>query len=109
MERESRIKQEGLERHAEAFHAGLHEERKAREREDLRIEGRSLGAVGAKALGEPASAEAAGLVMEQRALRQGLSELQDRWASAEGRQRNAEGRTVNMLDAFMGGLAGSQD
>jgi hypothetical protein len=109
LERESRIRQEGLERQAEAFHAGLREERKAREREDLRIEGRSLGAVGAKAPGDPSSAEAAGLVMEQRALRQGLSELQDRLASAEVRQRNAEERTVSMLDAIMGGLAGSQD
>merc|ERR1719443_1962999 len=109
VERESRIRQEGLERQAEAFHAGLREERKASEREDLRIEGRSLGVVGAKAPGDPSSAEAAGLVMEQRALRQGLSELQDRLASAEVRQRNAEERTVSMLDAIMGGLAGSQD
>jgi len=109
VERESRIRQEGLERQAEAFHAGLRDERKAREREDLRIEGRSLGAVGVKASGDPSSAEAAGLVMEQRALRQGLSELQDRLASAEVRQRNAEERTVSMLDAIMGGLAGSQD
>ena len=44
--------------------------------------------------------------MEQRALRQGLSELQDRLANAEVRQRNAEERTVSMLDAIMGGLAG---
>jgi len=109
LERESRIRQEGFERQAEAFHAGLRDERKAREREDLRIEGRSLGAVGAKASGDPSSAEAAGLVMEQRALRQGLSELQDRLANAEVRQRNAEERTVSMLDAIMGGLAGSQD
>ena len=61
LERESRIRQEGFERQAEAFRAGLRDERKAREREDLRIEGRSLGAVGAKAPGDPSSAEAAGL------------------------------------------------
>merc|ERR1719324_830783 len=109
VERECRLRQEGLERQAEAFHAGLREERKAREREDLRIEGRSLGAVGAKAPGDPSSAEAAGLVMEQRALRQGLSELRDRVVAAEERQRTAEERTVSMLDAIMGGLAGSQD
>merc|ERR1719326_955909 len=109
IEREARIRQEGVERQTEAFHAGLREERKAREREDLRIEGRSLGAVGVKAPGDPSSAEAAGLVMEQRALRQGLAELQDRLSSAEARQRSAEERTVGMLDAIMGGLASNQD
>lgn len=105
-DREARLRQEGLERQTEAFQAALREERKAREREDLRIEGGSLGMVGAKGgAGDSTSAEAMGLAMEQRALRQSLADVQDRLSQAESRQRNAEERTVSMLDAIMSGLA----
>lgn len=107
IERETRMRQEGLERAAEAFHAALREERKVREKEDLRIEGRTLGAVGTKAT-DASSPESVGLVMEHRALRQSITELQDRLSSAETRQRSAEERTVSMLDAIMGGLTGGE-
>jgi len=106
VEREAKLRQEAQERAVEAFHAALREERRTREKEDLRIEGRSLGTVGAKAPTDASSSEAVGLVMEQRALRQSLTEMADRLGAAEVRQRNAEERTVSMLDAIMGGLTG---
>merc|ERR1719161_2842815 len=97
-EREARLRTEGQDRVSEAFHASIREERRAREREDLRLEGKknqveSLGGT-----------ETVGVVMEQRAIRQSIVELQDRLLQAENRQKNAEERTVGMLDAIMSGL-----
>merc|ERR1719230_2000140 len=100
LERESRMRQEALAQATEAMHAALREERKAREREDLRIESRSQGLAPIKK-GEDMNAEVMGYTLEQRSLRQGLAELQDRLAASETRQRNAEERTVSMLDAIM--------
>jgi len=110
LEREGRLRQEGLERSSEALHQALREERKVREKEDLRLEGRSLAPVGASkgpdgVIGAMDS-EKVGLVMEQRSLRQGLAEIQDRLTQTESRQKNAEERTVSMLDAIMSGLTG---
>ncbi len=53
-----------------------------------------------------ATAVAVGMIMERRALRQSIVELQDRLAQVEARQKDAEERTVGMLDAIMGGLGG---
>lgn len=49
--------------------------------------------------------EAAVSAME-RNMRAALTEMQDRLAQAEARQKGAEERTVSMLDAIMSGLAG---
>jgi len=104
VEREGRLRQEGTERASDAFHVALREERRVREKEDLRLEGRSLAPLGGK--GDTVDgAQSAGMVMEQRALRQGVADLADRLTGAEARQRNAEERTVSMLDAIMSGLA----
>jgi len=109
-DREARLRQEGLERTSDAFHGAVREERKVREKEDLRLEGRSLAGVGGPGGPtkgyDPSSAEGAGWVMEQRAIRQSVGDLQDRATQNEVRQRNAEERTVSMLDAIMSGLTG---
>jgi len=105
IERECRLRTEADERVTDACHAAIRDERRVREKEDLRLEGRSLAVVGSKGGDLPDSREAAGLVMEQRALRQGFAELQDRLVNAEMRQKTAEERTVGMLDAIMSGLS----
>jgi len=109
-EREGRLRQEGQERTADAFHAAIREERRVREKEDLRLEGRSLAPVGSKSdgLGGGSSSlgDSSAITMEQRSLRQGMADITDRLGQAEARQRNAEERTVSMLDAIMSGLTG---
>merc|ERR1719321_942659 len=45
-QKEGRLRQEAVERSSEAMHTALREERKARERDDLRLENRSLANVG---------------------------------------------------------------
>merc|ERR1719515_44628 len=60
--REAKLRQEGLERAAESFHAALREERRQREKEDLRIEGASLNT----------------MLVEQRTLRDTVTDLSDR-------------------------------
>lgn len=98
LDREVMARKIGEERLAEGLAAALREERRLREREVLRLEDRG-----------PAKGdlpEAASL--EVRGLRQALVTLQDRIGAAETRQKSAEERTVNMLDAIMGGLAGPQ-
>lgn len=113
--REGRLRQEAMDRTSEAFHAALREERRARERDDLRLENRSLAMVGSKApvmsvtMEEPAGAEATSLYAEQRALRRSLADLEDRLGQAETRQKSAEERTVGMLDAIMTGLNSASD
>jgi len=104
LDREARFRRESEERAAEAFQMALREERRMREKEDLRIEDRSSANLGAK----PGSGgeQAASLTLEQRGLRQALVDLQDRVAAAEARQKSAEERTVSMLDAIMSGLTG---
>merc|ERR1719191_1878485 len=46
-QKEGRLRQEAVERSSEAMHAAIREERKVRERDDLRLENRSLATVGA--------------------------------------------------------------
>lgn len=60
LEREARLREEGTERLTETFHAALREERRVREREDLRIESGSLGA----------------MINDQRVLHESVTELQ---------------------------------
>jgi len=106
-EREARLRQEGQERVADACHSSIREERRVREKEDLRLEGRSLAPVGAGAKGGDVDGSGSmGAAMESRAMRQGLVDLQDRLGQAEMRQKSAEERTVSMLDAIMSGLTG---
>merc|ERR1719191_379445 len=53
LQKEGRLRQEAVERSSEALHTAIREERKARERDDLRLENRSLanvGAIGGKGL-----------------------------------------------------------
>merc|ERR1719321_337205 len=47
MAREGRLRQEAIERSSEAFNVAIREERRARERDDLRLENRSMVPVGA--------------------------------------------------------------
>jgi len=110
LEREGRLRQEGQERQAEALGAALREERKAREREDLRLEGlRSLGST-SRSLGlqskEEGGRETACVAADVRQTRQAVGDLADRLTATEQRQRSAEERTVSMLDAIMSGLVG---
>jgi len=107
VEREGRLRKDGEDRLAEAFHTAIREERRLREKEDIRLEGRSLS-LSTKASGSLAlegSNQEAGVMLEQRAMRQGLLELQDRVSQNESRQKTGEERTVSMLDAIMSGLA----
>jgi len=106
-EREERLRNEHHERGAENFRSQLREERRIREKEVMRIEGRSLAAKGQDTLVDRSlggSGDIANLTVECRSLRQGFGDLQERLAQTEARQKSAEERTVSMLDAIMSGL-----
>merc|ERR1712032_897746 len=107
IERESRARKEAEARNVESFQATLREERRAREKELLRIEDKSLG--GGKP-GVPAIADHGHMdssLASARGWQQAVNSLQDRISAAELRQKSAEERTVSMLDAIMSGLTNS--
>jgi len=107
IEREERARQESQQRSADNFASTIREERRSREKENLRLEGRSItakpgmsndfGATG----GIP---EVQNCLMENRTMRNALGEFQERLSQTEMRQKSAEERTVSMLDAIMSGL-----
>lgn len=113
-QKEGRLRQEAVERSSEAMHAAIREERKVRERDDLRLENRSLATVGkditntSAAMYQVESNETT-LAAEQRAITRRISEVEDRLQQNEIRQKSAEERTVGMLDAIMTGLQSASD
>merc|ERR1712176_615070 len=101
--REGRLRLEGQEGMKDAFHSAIREERRVREKEILRLDGRQPAlTVGGKP-GE-SGADSLAVQMDVRALRQAVGDTQDRLVQVEQRQRSAEERTVSMLDALMTGL-----
>lgn len=118
MAREGRLRSEGLERSSEAFHQAIRDERKARERDDLRLENRSLVGVGtspgkagfeATYLATEAVVDSTAAQVEVRAITRRINEIEDRLDKGESRQKSAEERTVGMLDAIMTGLSTASD
>eukprot|EP00746_Dinoflagellata_sp_MGD_P007726 gnl/MRDRNA2_/MRDRNA2_115360_c0_seq1.p1 gnl/MRDRNA2_/MRDRNA2_115360_c0~~gnl/MRDRNA2_/MRDRNA2_115360_c0_seq1.p1 ORF type:complete len:1084 (-),score=338.06 gnl/MRDRNA2_/MRDRNA2_115360_c0_seq1:73-3324(-) len=113
IQREGRLRQEAVERSSEAMHQAIREERKARERDDLRLENRSLANVGGKAALDSSMVtmefNESTLAAEQRAITRRVSEIEDRIQQNEVRQKSAEERTVGMLDAIMTGLQSASD
>jgi len=115
--REGRLRAEGLERGSEAFHTALRDERKARERDDLRLENRSLVNLGTTSpkvfdsgyLAAEAVADSTAASMEVRTIARRITEIEDRIEKGESRQKSAEERTVGMLDAIMTGLSSASD
>merc|ERR1719321_406527 len=114
-QKEGRLRSEAVERCSEAFHSAIREERKARERDDLRLENRSLVNVGEhRQLALDASlamveTSETTISAENRALQRRVSEMEDRLNQNEIRQKSAEERTVGMLDAIMTGLQSASD
>lgn len=108
IEREERARQESQQRSADSFSSALREERRAREKENLRLEGRSISAVKtgvSNDFGQTGGIpEVQNCLMENRTMRNALGEFQERLSQTEMRQKSAEERTVSMLDAIMSGL-----
>jgi len=112
LDKERKARQEHHEHSAEAFHGALREERRNREKEALRLEKRAIQETTTRL---PPSAEggavaqAPGSGLDPRAFQQALADIQDRFSQVEQRQKSAEERTVNMLDAIMSGLTGAEN
>eukprot|EP00928_Gymnodinium_smaydae_P095200 TRINITY_DN8149_c3_g1_i2.p1 TRINITY_DN8149_c3_g1~~TRINITY_DN8149_c3_g1_i2.p1 ORF type:complete len:2243 (+),score=670.98 TRINITY_DN8149_c3_g1_i2:128-6730(+) len=109
--REGRLRQDGQEQLKTFFQDAMREERRVREKELLRLEGRVPSSV--TGLGKPGfeslSLGGAGdggvnASAEIRGMRQALGDTQNRLNQVEQRQKSAEERTVSMLDAIMSGL-----
>jgi len=99
--REAKLRVDGQEGIKEAFNGALREERRVREKEVLRLDGRApvAGKDGGAAGGEGLAVQ-----MDVRGIRQAMGDTQDRLVQVEQRQKSAEERTVSMLDAIMSGL-----
>lgn len=111
IKRESRLRQDSHNALEEAKNQAIREERHAREKAHLALQGRGITLGGsAKPGGEPVQGgELLTAQLDIRSLRQAVGETHDRLGQLENRQKSAEERTVSMLDAIMGGLTGPED
>lgn len=112
VKRETRSRQEAHDTLKEAHAAAIREERHAREKAQLALQGRGISVAGGPVKPGSEGVQGGELLTAQldiRAMRQALVETQDRLGQIENRQKSAEERTVSMLDAIMGGLTGPED